>query len=260
MEESKNKFHALQLFTDTFAAETVHLTNEQVGIYIRLLCFAWTKNAKPFTTESARIICQCRTAECEYTVDDILREFFVFNKEEYNWTHKRLTAEHEYLTAKYNKRSEAGRKGGLARSKSQAPIPIPNPIPNKNIYDPQFEHLWDSLSKKRGSKFKAHETWLKLWSKGILKESDSPILIQAYHNQIDDIEDVKFVPHFSTWLSQRRWENDDSVSKVATILQKMEKLGYITTGTESNFTFFIKDGKKYKIDRYDKDHIIQDVE
>ena len=39
-----NKFHALQLFTDTFAAETVHLTNEQVGIYIRLLCFAWTKN------------------------------------------------------------------------------------------------------------------------------------------------------------------------------------------------------------------------
>ena len=35
MEESKNKFHALQLFTDTFAAETVHLTNEQVGIYIR---------------------------------------------------------------------------------------------------------------------------------------------------------------------------------------------------------------------------------
>ena len=48
-----NKFHALQLFTDTFAAETVHLTNEQVGIYIRLLCFAWTKNAKPFTTESA---------------------------------------------------------------------------------------------------------------------------------------------------------------------------------------------------------------
>ena len=260
MEESKNKFHALQLFTDTFAAETVHLTNEQVGIYIRLLCFAWTKNAKPFTSQSAYRICQCKSNECELEVFKILMEFFIENKENDSWTHKRLTAEHEYLTAKYKKRSESGRKGGLARSKNQAPIPIPNPIPNKNIYDPQFEHLWDSLSKKRGSKFKAHETWLKLWSKGILKESDSPLLIQAYHNQIDDIEDVKFVPHFSTWLSQRRWENDESISKVATILQKMEKLGYITTGTEANFTFFIKDGKKYKIDRYDKDHIIQDVE
>lgn len=266
MEESKNKFHALQLFTDTFAAETVHLTNEQVGIYIRLLSFAWTKNAKPFKTESAYRICQCKDDNCCINVYEVLQEFFILqseNKEDRNkntWTHKRLTAEHEYLTAKYKKRSESGRKGGLARSKNQAPIPIHIPIPNKNIYDPQFEHLWDSLSKKRGSKFKAHETWLKLWSKGILKESDNPQLIQAYHNQIEDIEDVKFVPHFSTWLSQRRWENDDSVSKVASILQKMEKLGYITTGTESNFTFFIKDGKKYKIDRYDKDYIIQDVE
>ncbi len=264
MEESKNKFHALQLFTDTFTAETVHLTNQAIGIYIRLLSFAWTKNTKPFTTESAYRICQCTDGNCHTDVDDILNEFFIkdlkMDTQEVIWTHKRLTAEHEYLTAKYKKRSESGRKGGLARSKNQAPIPIPNPIPNKNIYDPQFEHLWDSLSKKRGSKFKAHETWLKLWSKGILKESDNPLLIQAYHNQIDDIEDVKFVPHFSTWLSQRRWENDDSISKVAITLQKMEKLGYITTGTQSNFTFFIKDGKKYKIDRYDKDHIIQDVE
>ena len=72
------KLPSLPLFTDTFSAETVHLTNEQVGMYIRLLCFAWTKKGKPFTTESARIICQCRTAECEFTVDDILREFFIF--------------------------------------------------------------------------------------------------------------------------------------------------------------------------------------
>ena len=31
MEEKKNKFHALQLFTDTFAAETVHLTNQEIN-------------------------------------------------------------------------------------------------------------------------------------------------------------------------------------------------------------------------------------
>jgi uncharacterized protein YdaU (DUF1376 family) len=46
MEKETNKFHALQLFTDTFTAETVHLTNNKIGIYIRLLSFAWTKNAK----------------------------------------------------------------------------------------------------------------------------------------------------------------------------------------------------------------------
>ena len=72
MEREINKFHALQLFTDTFAAETVHLTNQAVGIYIRLLSFAWTKNTKPFTTESAYRICQCTDGNCHTDVDDIL--------------------------------------------------------------------------------------------------------------------------------------------------------------------------------------------
>jgi len=77
MTKETNKFHALQLFTDTFTAETVHLTNEEIGIYIRLLSFAWTKNTKPFTTESAFRICQCKTQDCKITVMNILYEFFI---------------------------------------------------------------------------------------------------------------------------------------------------------------------------------------
>ena len=109
MDKVVDKFHALQLFTDTFAAETVHLTNEEIGIYIRLLCFAWTKNTKPFKIESAYRICQCIDKNCKLKVDGIVGEFFMH--QENGWTHKRLTAEHEYLTAKYNKRSKAGKLG-----------------------------------------------------------------------------------------------------------------------------------------------------
>ena len=169
-----NKFHALQLFTDTFAAETVHLTNEQIGIYIRLLCFAWTKNAKPFTTSSAYRICQCRSDECEKIVDMVLEEFFKIagGNIKDSWTHKRLTAEHEYLTAKYKRKSIAGKKGAdsrykkgtlereqenqnalievLANGKTMAPIPIPKPIPN-NKYSSIFEELRKGLIIKRGS-------------------------------------------------------------------------------------------------------------
>ena len=137
MEKVVEKFHALQLFTDTFAAETVHLTNEQIGIYIRLLCFSWTKNAKPIKSESAWRICQCKDEDCQVKVQSILQEFFIPTDDTMSeWTHKRLQAEHEYLTEKYKARSEAGRKGGLAKSenassKTIAPIPIPRPIPNK---------------------------------------------------------------------------------------------------------------------------------
>jgi len=266
MEEKTNKFHALQLFTDTFAAETVHLTNEQVGIYIRLLCFAWTKNAKMFTNDSAYRICQCIDDECKRKVDGVLIEFFKKNGISGNttyWLHKRLTAEHEYLTAKYKKRSEAGKKGMESRyngvtNKTITPIPIPSPIPNKNIYDQSFEELWSSLNIKRGSKFSANKIFQK-----ISEEIQDIDIAEIYNKQQSGVE-AKFVPHFSTWLMQRRWEIQEQDQKhqenPADLRTKMENLGYNFRHSEDNFDYFKKDGKEYKIDRYDKDHIIHNVE
>ena len=265
MEKEINKFHALQLFTDTFSAETVHLTNDAVGIYIRLLCFAWTKNTKPFTSESAYRICQCIDDNCKFEVDKILHEFFIkdykMDTQEVVWTQKRLVEEHQYLTDKYKKRSMAGKKGAMIRhsanGKSLTPIPNPNPKPNnKYTYNIGFEKLWSLLKIKRGSKFKAHEVFNKVWEycdKGI------DDVAEIYNNQTKDIED-KFVPHFSTWLSQRRWENDEKREESITIVQKMEKLGYVFRHTESNYDYFKKDGIEYKIDKYDKNHIIHKVE
>ena len=271
MEEKTNKFHALQLFTDTFTAETVHLTNEQVGIYIRLLCFAWTKNTKPFSTKSAYRICQCRTKECEDIVNLVLQEFFIPKENEEDgsllhpvqWTHKRLVQEHEYLTAKQNKRSKAGKLGMEVRyngvnNKTITPIPIPKPIPNKNIYDQPFEELWSSLNIKRGAKFTAHKIFQK-----ISHEIKDIKIADIYNKQQSEVE-AKFVPHFATWLSQRRWEIDEKDQKhhesPANLRTKMEKLGFSFRHSEDNFDYFKKDGKEYKIDKYDKDHIIHNVE
>jgi len=271
MTKETNKFHALQLFTDTFTAETVHLTNEQVGIYIRLLCFAWTKNTKPFTTESAYRICQCKTKECEKKVDDILDEFFqkidkeiATNTDEVlNWTHKRLVQEHAYLLDKYQRRSEAGKKGGLAKrdnatSKNVAPIPSPSPSPNNNIYDEDFEQLWTLLHKKRGSKYKAYQIWLKNYD--IISVITSEKTAKIYNNSIKDIEDIKFIPHFATWLSQRRWETEDDNNPIPDLIDRMVNLGYIHNGQDGNFELFEKDGKKYKMDIFDEKHQIQLVQ
>ena len=267
MEKETNKFHALQLFTDTFAAETVHLTNEQIGIYIRLLCFAWTKNAKMFTNDSAYRICQCIDDKCKRKVDEVLIEFFKKNGISGNttyWLHKRLTADHEYLTAKQKNRSEAGKKGAsirhYANGKTLTPIPSPSPIPKGNIYSLSFAKLWDSLNIKRGSKFRAFKEFNKIDGSIGLSIED---LIKIYNKQQSGVED-KFVPHFSTWLSQRRWEIEEKDQKhsesPATLRTKMEKIGYAFRHSEDRFDFFKKDGQEYKIDRYDKDHIIHKVE
>ena len=267
MEKETNKFHALQLFTDTFAAETVHLTNEQVGIYIRLLCFAWTKNTKAFTTKSAYRICQCIDINCQKIVLTLLNEFFepsMKDKNTQQWTHKRLTAEHEYLTAKYKRKSIAGKKGADARysanGKTMAPIPSPSPIPKGNIYSLSFAKLWDSLNIKRGSKFRAFKEFNKIDGSIGLSIED---LIKIYNKQQSGVED-KFVPHFSTWLSQRRWEIEEKDQKhsesPATLRTKMEKIGYIFRHSEDRYDYFKKDGQEFKIDRYDKDHIIHKVQ
>ena len=71
----------------------------------------------------------------------------------------------EYLTDKYKARSEAGRKGGLAKSenassKTIAPIPIPRPIPNKQLLV-AFDTFWEALLFKKGSKKLACQRYLK---------------------------------------------------------------------------------------------------
>jgi len=261
MTKETNKFHALQLFTDTFTAETVHLTNEQVGIYIRLLCFAWTKNTKPFKEIDAMRICQCRTKDCELRVMEVLQEFFIIDKKDsdFIFTHKRLVKEHAYLIDKYQRRSEAGKKGGLAKrdnatSKNVAPIPSPSPIPKNSIYDQDFEYLWSLLHKKKGSKYKAYGYWLKLDNLINLSIKD---VAKIYNKQIQGIEDNKFIPHFATWLSQRRWEIEDDNNPIPDLIDRLVNLGYIHNGTDGNFELFEKDGKKYKMDIFDEKHQIQ---
>ena len=199
-----------------------------------------------------------------------MKEFFKRDYKEFEsiainhedtWTHKRLVEEHQYLTDKYKKRSMAGKKGASIRhsanGKTLTPIPNPNPKPNnKYTYTDVFEKIWNNLIKKRGSKFKAQEVFYKLHNEidGIQHH-----LADIFNRQMQDTED-KFVPHFSTWLYQRRWEDYENQDKSTTIIKKMEKLGYVFRHTEANFDYFKKDGIEYKIDKYDKDHIIHRVE
>ena len=120
------------------------------------------------------------------------------------------------------------------------------------------EYLWSSLNIKRGAKFTAHKIWQKLQS-----EIEGIKIAEIYNKQQSGI-DAKFVPHFSTWLSQRRWEIEEKDQNhhesPATLRAKMAKIGYTFRHSEDRFDYFKKGGKEYKIDRYDKDHIIHDVE
>ena len=248
------KLPSLPLFTDTFVAETTHLSNKQIGIYIRILCWSWTKKGKAITHEQANIICQCIDDDCRKEVFKILYEFFIFNKKNNDFTSKRIKQEQDYLNDYYEKKSIAGKKGGLAKrnsatSKSLAHIPIPIPIPTNTL----FETFWDNLSTKRGSKKVAGIKYKKE-----CKDLDPQILAKVFNAYAAKIPDKQFVQHVSTWLSQRRFQDEDiKPTNKPTLIDRMKKLDYTHKGREGEYEQFAKNGKNYRIHRFKQDAQIE---
>ena len=75
----KEKLKAWYLFTDDFIAGTQHLTNQQIGIYIRSLCWNWNKRCCgiPNDKDIYFRIGNCITDQERVSCETIIKEFFV---------------------------------------------------------------------------------------------------------------------------------------------------------------------------------------
>ncbi len=126
-------------------------------------------------------------------------------------------------------------------------------------YDEHFEELWNKLKIKRGSKFKAFQEYWKLDKHTGCTVADlfnADELSKIYNSQQQGVEN-KFIPHFSTWLSQIRWEMENENNPIPDLIDRLINLGYVHKGTDGNFELFNKDGKDYKIDIFDDKHQMQ---
>ena len=159
-----------------FIANTVNLKNEELGIYWRLLCFAW--ESKALLCNDKEEIYEISKAHDERTkkvVDKILEKFFILDKDNCYYQ-KAQQEEWKRVNELYEIRSEAGKKGGQANSKQnesslEAPIPIkipilkPNNYINKKIkYSVSFEKFWEGIDsiKNRSTKSDSFKQWSKL--------------------------------------------------------------------------------------------------
>ena len=94
-------------------------------------------------------------------------------------------------------RQETGKKGGLAKAKQNSSKVSDSD--SESIYN----NIWSKLSIRRGSKQVAYASWLKS-----AKDIKPEILIEKYNSLCSQADDPKFIPHFSTWLNQNRWEEE----------------------------------------------------
>jgi len=107
----KEKLKAWYLFTEDFIAGTQHMTNEALGIYIRLLCWNWNKRCKGIPNEENLIfrVAMAFNEQEKKTCLDVLSENFNLINESH-WQNERQLQEYLY-------------------NPTITPLPLPLPLP-----------------------------------------------------------------------------------------------------------------------------------
>ena len=132
-----DKIFSMPVRVNDFIANTVNLKNEELGIYWRLLCFAWESKALLCNDkEEIYEISKAHDERSKKVVDKILKKFFILDKDNCYYQ-KAQREEWKRVNELHEIRSEAGKRGGQANakqneSKNEALIPIPIPILKPN--------------------------------------------------------------------------------------------------------------------------------
>lgn len=202
------KIFSMPVRVNDFIANTVHLKNEDLGIYWRLLCFSWENKAQLTSNmEEVYEICKAFNMETKEKVDKILVKFFTFNEVSKCFEQKAQVEEWVRVNKNHVVRSENGKLGGRPKAngklnESKDKALILTPILNKNKYNDEFEEVWKKLTVRVGSKKKAYASFNKL------SEEDKLRVVENYNFLISTVNDPKFYPHFSSWLNGDRIDED----------------------------------------------------
>jgi uncharacterized protein YdaU (DUF1376 family) len=128
------QFPHLPLFVDAFVADTAHLSDAEVGLYLRMLLTMWCLPRCRMPNDDAWLSRRFRKT-VEQVKSELRPLIEEFCQTDGNWIEqKRLTKEHNHVTISKQKRSVAAKtKWQKEKNKhnADAPTPTPTPTPKK---------------------------------------------------------------------------------------------------------------------------------
>lgn len=208
--ESKpqEKLKAWYLFTEDFVAGTQHLTNEQIGVYIRLLCWNWNKRCKgiPLDPNSHYRIANCITEQEKISCNEVIKQFFVEVQDHYQ--NERQLQEYLFITKRIEASKINGRLGGRPKKPRQNPptlTPTPTIKPKTKKKD-NFPLFWKDISNKV-SKGIAEKNFKSLDAEWQNKPVE---LAEMYNKYYHSVEDKKFAKQPAYWLSAKKYEDQEA--------------------------------------------------
>lgn len=192
----------MNLWIDAFNSDTCFLSDEELGIYFRLIFFAWSRGGY-LPDDMEFIYCLSRSGN-EQKIDKIIKLFWT--KDEQGYYQKRLREEYQRAVA-VTERNRANGKLNLGmpnESQNQASISKSISISKSkkiNINNPAFEKFWDNVCYKI-AKGQARINFNRLDE--TLQEKGE-WLAELYNKYYMNLADKKFAQHPSTWLSAERF-------------------------------------------------------
>jgi hypothetical protein len=185
---------AVLFYTSDFLTGTMTMTNEQVGMYIRLLCL---QHQKKFLQEKDMLNI-CKTYD-----DDVYSKFC---KCELGYYNERMKDEFE-KRAKY---SESRSKNRIGKTKKTYDNHMEDENENVNVNKKEkesdemsiyFNEIWE-LYNKKVNKQSSYNAFKKI------KKSEYEIIKSHIQKFVKQQENKQFQPHLSTYLNGKRWEDE----------------------------------------------------
>lgn len=195
------KLPKMNLFVDSFNSDTVYLSEEELGLYMRMIFYAWTHDA--YLPKDKEIIYCLPKKPNDALVNKILKLFWT--EDEKGFYQKRLLKEYQYAMEVSNKASESAKKryanAEPTHSEGNATITKTITITNKDIYVQQFNQFWELVNNKV-SKGQAIKNYQKLDKEWALQPKE---LAEAYNDYYNSIGEKKFAKQPAFWISAEKY-------------------------------------------------------
>jgi len=264
----KEKLKAWYLFTEDFIAGTQALSNEEIGIYIRLLCWNWNKRCSGIPNESLKYqrIANCISESEKESCETVIKEFFILVNNHFQ--NERQLQEYLYITRRIEASKENGRLGGRRKKPSVEPRPEPRVEPStpprtnpptttttpttyptktsKISYNPFFHKFWNKVSNKV-SKGIAEKNFVNIEPEWIEKAEE---LAEMYNKYYSSVEDKQFAKQPAFWLSAKKYldEQPKSVSNVIEPYDNRLKVFKEAVRNKKGSSFITKYAKQHPYD------------
>jgi len=221
-----SKMPKMNLWIDAFNSDTTFLTDEELGIYFRLIFFAWSREAY-LPNDKELIYSLSKTGNAE-KIEKILKLFWIYEGSSYEkgFYQKRLREEYERaVQMTQNAKKSAQLRWGVVKESDSPPNVLKLEHPNatamrshsernasisksisisKYNINTHFDIFWEKICYKvnkgqaRRNYTKLHKDWLE----------EPEMLAKKYNQYYDLLKDKQYAQHPSTWLNAEGFLNE----------------------------------------------------